>query len=329
MRCNIIIIGILTLIAFSCKAQKEKTIKLKANWQKGEVKEMIVQQSGSLIMNGQENKFSEKIVAKYLIKIIDKNEKGYVVEWKILNDNKEHEEDQFIKKYTSQFKYVIKTDLVGNFKKLSNWKSLVELNKNLKNKVISEAKKENVSQTELENILAQMKLADTKSDLIEMCKGLTDIFHGSFGQELQSNNIVLKPITIPSPHFKEGIPAKLETKTKDLNNDRISVTYTYIYDYEKLRNLYKKNFPNQEYKEQKMRVYSKFLYNTKTGWFEEITFYNEFEDTTNKNITIIKYIIRQLQQLIKGIVHLADSIDLEEINQYNGKLNVELLKCLT
>jgi len=292
MRNTIIIIGIIFLTVFGCKAQDEKTFKLKANWKKGEVKEMIVQQSGSWTMNGQENTFPSEIKAKYLITIIDKTEKGYIVEWKILNNDKELEEVEFMKEYVSKFKYLIETDLNGNFKELSNWKSLVELNKNLKDKIISEAKKENVSQIELENIIGQMKLAETKSDLIEMCNGLTDIFHGSYGEELQLNDTILEPTTIPNEHFKDGIPAKLETITKELDNDRISITYAYVYDYEKLKDLHKKHFPDQEYTEQKMNSYSEFVYNKKTGWIEKITFYNEFEDTTSKNTTVIEHIIK-------------------------------------
>jgi len=292
MRNSIIIIGILFLTAFSCKSQDEKTFKIKANWKKGEVKEMIVQQSGSWTMNGQENTFPTEIKAKYSIKIIDKTEKGYIVEWKILNSDKELEEDQFMKEYVSQFKYVVETDLIGNFKELSNWNSLVELNKKLKEKIISEAKKENVSQIELENMLSQMKLSETKSDLIEMCNGLTDLFHGSYGEKLQLNDTILEPTTIPNQHFKDGIPATLETITKELDNGMISIKYAYVYDYEKLKDLHDKHFPDQEYTEQKINSYSDFIYNKKTGWIEKITFYNEFEDTESKNTTIIEHIIK-------------------------------------
>jgi len=292
MRNSIIIIGILFLTAFGCKAQDEKTFKLEANWKKGEVKEMNVQQSGSWAMNGHEDTFPTEISAKYLITIIDKTEKGYIVEWKILNNDKELEGDEFMKEYVSQFKYVIETDLIGNFKELSNWKSLVELNEELKDKIISEAKKENVSQIELENMFAQMKLAETKSDLIEMCNGLTDIFHGSYGEVLRLNDTVLEPTTIPNQHFKDGIPVTLETITKELDNERISITYAYVYDYEKLKDLHKKHFPDQEYKEEKINSHSEFIYNKKTGWIEKITFYNEFEDTASRNTTIIEHIIR-------------------------------------
>jgi len=291
MRNSIIIIGLI-LTVLNCKAQDEKTFKIEANWKKGEVKEMVVQQSGSWTMNGQENIFPTEIKAKYLITIIDKTDEGYIVEWKIINNDKELEEFEFMKEYVSKFKYVIETDLIGNFKDISNWKSLVELNKELKNKISSEAKKEDISPVELENMIGQMKLTETKSDLIQMCHGLTDIFHGSYGYELQLNDTIQEPTTIPNQHFKDGIPATLETITKELGNDLISMKYAYVYDYEKLKDLHKKHFPDQEYTEQKISSYSEFLYNKKTGWIEKITFYNEFEDAASRNETIIEHIIK-------------------------------------
>lgn len=292
MRNNIIILGLVFLTLFSCNAQDKKTFKLKANWKKGEVKEMIVQQSGSWKTNGQEDTFPTEISAKYLITIIDKTDKGYIVEWKILNIDKELEENEFMKDYVSQFKYVIETDLIGNFIELSNWKSLVELNKELKDKIISEAKKENISQSELENLIAQMKLAESKDELTVMCNGLTDLFHGSYGEELQLNHTKVEATTIPNQYFKDGIPASLETITKELDNDEISIRYVIMYDYEKLKALQKEHFPDQEYTEQKMNSYSEFIYNHKTGWIDKITIYSEFEDTDSKNTTIIEYIIK-------------------------------------
>ncbi len=292
MRNSIIIVGIFFSTVFSCKAQEKEIFKLKANWKKGEVKEMIVQQSGYWKMNGQENTTPTKISAKYQITIIDKIKKGYVVEWRILNTIKKLEESEFLKEYVSQFKYVIETDLNGNFEELSNWKPLVELNKELKEKIISEAKKENVSQLELENIISQMKLAETKEELIINCKRLTDAFHGFYGEELPLNDTILKPTTIPNEHFKEGIPATLETTTKELGKNTISIKYAYLYDYEKLKELQDKYFPDQENPEQRMISYSDYIYNIKTGWIEKIIFYSEFWDTDNKNISIIEYIIK-------------------------------------
>ena len=292
MKKSIIIIGILLLTVFICKAQDKESFKLKANWKKGEVKEMIVQHSGSWIMNGEENTFPKEISAKYLITIVDKTEKGYIVEWKILNDDKDLEEVYYMKNYISHFKYTIETYLNGNFKELSNWESLIELNKELKENIISEAKKENVSQQELDNLIMQMKLAETKDELIEMCNGLTDIFHGSYGEELLLNDTISEHTTIPNQHLKNGIPAILETITKKLNDDIISIKYAYVYDYEKLMKLHEKHFPDQEYEETKMNSYSEFLYNNKTGWIEKIIFYNEVETGLSKNTTIIEHDIK-------------------------------------
>ncbi len=287
-----IVIVVLFFTFFSCEAQPTKNFKIVPNWQKGEVKEMIVQQSGAFTVNGQETPFPTEIKEKYSIEIIDQTEKGYIVEWKILDKDKEFEELEFMKEYLSNFKYVIETDLNGNFKNLSNWKSLIELNKNLKEKIISGAKKENISQIELESITEQINLAETKIELIVMCHSLTDVFHSSYGEEISLNDTILEPTTVPNRNFKDGIPVTLETISQELDNDRISIKCTNIYDYEKLKDLYNKNFPDQEYKEQKITSYSNFIYNRQTGWFEKISFYYELEEGESKNSTIIEYIIQ-------------------------------------
>jgi len=292
MRKSIFVIGLIFFTFFICNAQNEKKFKLKANWKKGEVKEMIVLQSGSWTMNGEEDIFPIDTSALYTIEIVDKSSKGYIVEWKIINNDKELDELAIMKEYISEFKYVIETDLNGNFIELTNWKTLLELNKKLKENIILEAKNEKINQVELDNIISQMKLPETKEGIIKMCNDLTDIFHGSYSEELPINDIILEPTIIPNQHFTDGIPATLETRTKELDNDKISIRYAYIYDYEKLKELHKKHFPDQEYIEQKMNSYSEFIYNKKTGWFENITFYYEFGNTESKNTTIIENIIK-------------------------------------
>ncbi len=288
----IIIFGIIFLTTFSGKAQDKEAFKLKANWEKGDVKEMIVQHSGSWKMNGQEQTFPMKINAKYQITILDKTEQGFVVEWKILYDDNVTEENELVKEYISQFKYEIETDLNGNFKELSNWKSLIKLNNDFIDKIILDAKKENVSQSDLDTIIAKMKLPVTKDDLITMCQGMTNIFHSIYGEEIKLNDTTLKPTIIPNEYINEGIPGTLETITKVLDKDKISIRYSNVYNYEKLKELQIKYFPDQEYTKQEINSYTEFVYNIKTGWIEKITIYNEFKYSDNENVTLIEYIIK-------------------------------------
>lgn len=292
MRKSIFTIGLIFFTFFSCTTQYEKKFELMTNWEKGDVKEMIVLQSGSRTMEGEEDIFSVDTIGHYTIEIVDKSSKGYIVEWKIINNNKELDGVAFMKEYISEFKYVIETDLDGNFIELTNWKSLLELNKKLKENIIREAKNEDINQVELDNLVSQMKLAETKDEIIKMCNELTDIFHGSYGEELLINDTILEPTTIPNQHFKEGIPVTLETITKELDNDKISIRYAYVYNYEELKKLQEIHFPNQEYTEQKMNSYSEFIYDTKTGWIEKITFYNYYEYEGSKNTSIIENIIK-------------------------------------
>lgn len=84
MRNSIIIIGIVFFIFFSCKAQDKKTFTLKANWKKGEVKEMLVQQSSSWKTNGWEDISPTETTAKYSITIIDKQKQVILLNGKHL-----------------------------------------------------------------------------------------------------------------------------------------------------------------------------------------------------------------------------------------------------
>ena len=292
MRNWIIITGMFFLTVFGSKAQEKVPFKLMANWKPGEVKEMIVKQSGLWEMSGDEDTIPMEISAKYLITITDKSEKGYMVEWKIINTNKELEDNELLKDYISGFKYLIETDLNGKFIGLYNWKSLIELNKELKGKFISAMKQDNVSEPESENIIAQMKLAETRDELVDNCKSLTDVFHGIYGEELLLNDTTREQTTISNEQIEEGIPATLETITRDLGDDKIFIRYAYLYDYEKIRVLQEKYFPDQEYIEQKMDFYSEYIYNNKTGWIEKITFYTEFESTGSRSLMKIEYIIK-------------------------------------
>lgn len=292
MRNSIIIIGIVFFIFFSCTAQDKKTFTLKANWKKGEVKEMLVQQSSSWKTNEWEDISPTETTAKYSITIIDKTNKGYLVEWKALIADIELEEVDFMKDYVSQFKYLIETDSNGKFKELSNWESLVELNKELKERVIKEAEKENISRPVLDHIIAKMELPETKDELMDMCKGLTEIYLGSYGVELPLNDTTLEPTTIPNQHLKEGIPVTLKTVIKELDHDKISMTYSYVYDEEKIKELSKKHFPDQEYTGQKTSSYTEYIYNRKTGWIEKITIHSEFDDGRSMSTAIIEYIIK-------------------------------------
>jgi len=50
---------------------------------------MIVLQSGSRTMEGEEDIFPVDTIGQYNIEIVDRSSKGYIIEWKIINNNKE------------------------------------------------------------------------------------------------------------------------------------------------------------------------------------------------------------------------------------------------
>lgn len=291
MRIKIILIGILSLIVFYCKAQEKESFKIRANWKKGEVKEMTIQHSGSIKINSFEQSFPTTISAKFQISVLEKSQQGCIVEWKMINNSNDLDDNKIMSEYLEQYKYIIETDSNGNFKELSNWESLVLLNKNLKEQITIEAKKENVSQSEIDTILAQMNLAETKDEFVGMCNEITGIFHGCYGEEFIVNDTINKPTIISNEFIKEGIPATIEMTSKFINKNKVCIRYSYLYDYEKLKELNEKYFPDQEYSEVTINTFTEFEFNIKTTWIEKIIIYNEYKNSDSENITRIEYII--------------------------------------
>jgi len=110
---------------------------LKPNWKKGEVKELKVSGEFFWVVNGQKDKSSEP-TKTYQIEILESNENGYLVEWKVSYN--ETNEDEFMQNYIDNFNYQIQLDKNGKFIELKNWHELIELNKSLKEKIVSMAK---------------------------------------------------------------------------------------------------------------------------------------------------------------------------------------------
>jgi len=283
---------IVFLAIANINGQNKDSFTIKANWRKKEVKEMIEIRSVSFVQYGVENSVSNDTVARYQISVVHKNKKGYRVEWKLVNDSLDYGDPAFIKNYFSQFKYVVETDPNGSFKELSNWEELIELNKEFKEEIIRDAQKHKVGQLELNEIIAQMQLAETKDELIVMCKDLTDILHNCYGEELPLNDTVFEPTFLSNDNIKDGIPATVKTVTADLGNDLIKISYEIIYDYVKLKELFEETFPDQEYKEETIISISEYLYNRKTGWIERIRFYNESVSSEMTYKSVREYIFK-------------------------------------
>lgn len=284
--------AILFSALFKIHGQNENTFVLKANWHKKDVKEMVYIRSISFMQNGVENSISNDTVSKYQISVVHKNKKGYRVEWKLMNASTDYRNPAYLNDYISQYYYVIETDRNGSFKELSNWEVLLKLNNELKEEFIENAKKDHMSQEDVNDLLAQMKLAETKDELIEMCKDLTDILHGIYGQELPLNDTIYEQTIIPNDYIKNGIPATRKTVTTDLGNDLIQIRYEIIYDLAKQKELFIEAFPDQEYIEDTLTSISDYFYNCKTGWIERICFYNESVSSQMTYKSILEYIIK-------------------------------------
>lgn len=274
-----------------CNAQVKKDFCITPYWKKGETKTLTIIQSSIWTPHDREDSYDPDTTGIFSIKVIDKTIDSYIIEWSPIPMDNQTMESDFEKYWLSKFKFIIVTDLNGRFKKLKNWKSLVELNRELKDFILTEAKKEGLSDIDISKALSELKLAESEPELIESCDIFLNIYLGNYGEHFILNDTIYLPSTIPTQFFKEGIPVTSETITKEINDKQVMLRFSSIYDYEKLSELQKKYYPDQDFKDQEIISYGEFIYNKQTGWFDSILFYNKRESMDEGHLSVIRYII--------------------------------------
>lgn len=288
-----ILTAILLLAVITSFSQNKETMLLKAKWQKGEAKELMLIKSGSATIYGDE-RISPPDTSRYSIFIADKTEEGYIVVWKALYELPVPVDEgyEFVMEYASQYKFIILTDTNGSFRELVNWEELLKLNKKFKSEIYSTARKEGLGKEIVDEMLVQRNLPETKEALLNECNFLAGVFLGVYGNQVRLNDSITEPTTITNPNFKEGIPVTQQTVTRETDNERIGISYKYLYDYEKLKEIVKKEYPGIEYSEDKSDSSSEYIYNHQTGWVERVETIMKFESSSSKSNTKLEYLIK-------------------------------------
>jgi len=268
MTIRTILVQLLVLLSINSFSQTGKFI-IKPCWKQGEKKELNVSGEQFWNMFGNEDKVPVPI-ERYLIEVLESNADGYLIQWKVISDDNLSTEENFMQDYINNFYYEILLDSKGVFVELKNWKELITLNKDLKDKIVSLAKSKDISKAEIDQQIAQMNLPFTKDKIIDWYQGLTDIYLSIYGEEFILNTINESPTKVPNEILKDGIPATEVIETKNLSDNLISIKYSTIYDNAVIEKLFKENFPNQEYQELKMNSSTEYIYNSETGWIDEI-----------------------------------------------------------
>ncbi len=285
---------VLLLSIFSCFAQDNDSLQLKANWKKGDVKELIIIKSNQLQMaDGTLNTLpADTIEGSFLITVTDKNDKGYLVEWKVNSDLPDKEAFPYMTDFLSEYYYIIQTDTTGRFIELTNWKELLERADKLRSIIYAEMKKEKLDKSVLDGLINSL-LPQSKEGVEKECNILTGFFHGMYGESVSLNDSVSEEsITVPHPYITEGVPATKRTMTKQLDKERISITDAVIYDYDKLKELLKEYMLGKEFSESKTESSSECIYNQLTGWVESVTFHTTMATKDFRSEMNLKYLIR-------------------------------------
>lgn len=287
------IIGLLFAGILFSNALEAQLITISPKWQKGEKKTIIECSSGWLNLFGEEKESPLDTISIYTIEIITRTDTGYILEWKKLFRDNDKGYDKLEKKYAPNHTYLISTDSLGKFNAIDNWQDLVKKNKKNRNQFINSAQKENIKDTAFLNFeMFEMGLAETESELINQCQNLKNVFLGMYGLQIKLNDTVYRQSTVPDKIIIEGIPVTYKTTSKPLDEARILIKCSRIYDFQKLNELRAKYSQEKIEDEFDLTFYYEIIYNSKSGWIENITYYNK---TKSKNINsedIIQYKIQ-------------------------------------
>lgn len=283
---------VLTVFILSCStSQPEDGIILLPKWKPGDFKTVTVVVSETWKEND-ENEASTRIdtIDVYFIKILDKTKKGYVVELKKKMPEEIHSEFELLNEYFNNLKYIVETDTSGVFVDLQNWKLLLNMNNDIIKELHSIAREEEINEFELKIVMEKINMAMNKSELIQQCSNWFDMLLGIFGEAVFIDDTIREPVRIPNRMFEEGIPVINTTIARIDDDERICITYSTEYEYDEIRELYKKHYPDQEYREKKTISRSEYFFNPKTGWPEKIVIYAGIEDKDFTNLNKIEYV---------------------------------------
>lgn len=193
------IIGCIFILTFAAKAQinlSDSTVKAIAYWQKGD-KQSYAVVSESYRINNEDTTNHQIIRYKIDVNIIDSTADAYIVDWHYHGYEVEGNEmlAKLMKKIATNITVRVKTDEVGTFQEVVNWKEVQE-------KVIGAIEIMKAEMKEIPNsglIIDNIKNLYTSKEAIET-KAISDIqlFLCFFGVEYKFDNEISSSIELPN-----------------------------------------------------------------------------------------------------------------------------------
>jgi hypothetical protein len=279
-----------TLVSYTCISQCKSKFTILPHWKVGDTRLMTVRTSVNMSLNEDANtKFDTSAI--FSIKIVEATQNAYVLEVGMVPRGIEQWDIDFFKDYISTYRYLLVTDTSGAFIDVKNWESLVNKNKELKQNFLSWANNEKHDTLIVNNFLSKLSLPMNKEDILKSCQDLCRIFLFSYGETLLEDDTLIVPQIKPDSRIKGGVPVKNQTITNRIDNNRISIRYSMIYDIDKIRKLIPRRSKIEKRSEGNETTYSEVIYNKETGWIDKILIYNKLERGDFNQIYRREYVI--------------------------------------
>jgi hypothetical protein len=206
---------ILSFLTFGQINSSDSTVQVITYWEKGEKKEYFVSNE-RIKIKGSDTVSIEKTTYDVELTVLSSNDNSYTIEWwyKNINTNSSNSAAQKIKSLTEDMRIIYKTDELGNFIEVINWK---EIQKFINNAAFT-LQEDNKDNPEFEKILEQIRTTFTSKEAIESTS-IKDIqqFHSFHGAKYKIGELLKGDIKVPNIFGKEPFDSEFQVILSEIN----------------------------------------------------------------------------------------------------------------
>lgn len=193
-------------VVFGKSKTDDTTATVVSKWKKGDTKKLLVKQAKEKITDGK--KVKEGSVFEVNMKVLDKAKDGYTIEWTyhIIDIESDNPLMKSLYRMGEGLKVIYKTDELGVFKELVNWKEMKEF----LYKGLDRVGKEFKDNDAVKGILKQFKEMYSTRENIETTLDDIQLYHTPYGGEYKLNEIITAETQLPNILGGDPFPARLE-----------------------------------------------------------------------------------------------------------------------
>jgi hypothetical protein len=209
-----LLIGTLT---FGQINMSDSTAQAITYWEKGEKQNYTITTEKIKIKNADT---TSREITKYDVEItvLKADDKSYTVEWiyKNINNDSENPTIKKLMNITKDLKVIYKTDELGSFVEVVNWKEIKEYTQ----KALSSLKKDFKDIPEMDKVLKQMEATFSTKEAIESTS-IKDIqqFHTFYGLKYKLGEVLEGKLKVPNIYGKEPFDCDYTIYLDELNEE--------------------------------------------------------------------------------------------------------------